>query len=149
MGDNVNLAARMESGAKQYGVRTMATEATKLECEEHGGDHVVFRYLDRIVVKGRSMPVPIYEIIGLKEDVTMETRECMEWFERGMRHYLAQEWAQAAASFERSATLEPHRPGARPGVDSNPSLVFLDRCARMRQHPPGPGWDGTYMMPEK
>ena len=28
MGDNVNLAARMESGAKQYGVYTMVTEST-------------------------------------------------------------------------------------------------------------------------
>ncbi|MDB6169695.1 MAG: adenylate/guanylate cyclase with Chase sensor [Verrucomicrobia bacterium] len=149
MGDNVNLAARMESGAKQYGVRTMATEATKLGCEQHGGDRVVFRYLDRIVVKGRSAPVPIYEIVGLKENLTEEMQECMEWFDRGMKHYLAQEWDRAKQCFERSASLEANRPGVTPGIESNPSLVFLDRCARMRQNPPGPGWDGTYMMPEK
>ena len=38
MGDDVNLAARMESGAKSWGVYTMCTEATKLACERHGGD---------------------------------------------------------------------------------------------------------------
>ena len=37
MGDDVNLAARMESGAKSWGAYTMVTEATKLSCEKHGG----------------------------------------------------------------------------------------------------------------
>src|SRR5690606_5798487 len=52
MGDNVNLAARMESGAKTWGVYTMVTESTKLQCE-HGGDRVVFRPLGRLQVMGR------------------------------------------------------------------------------------------------
>jgi adenylate cyclase len=149
MGDNVNLAARMESGARHFGVRTMVTEATKLSCEQHGGDRIVFRYLARIIVKGRSLPVPVYEILGLKEDVTVRTRECLTWFEQGMAKYLARDWDAAAQCFGRSEALEPNRPGETPGVERNPSLVFLDRCAHLRQRPPGPDWDGTYRMPEK
>ncbi|MEI7552522.1 MAG: adenylate/guanylate cyclase domain-containing protein [Verrucomicrobiota bacterium] len=149
MGDNVNLAARMESGAKAYGVYTMVTEATKLACEQHGGDHVVFRYLDRIVVKGRTIPVPIYEIVGLKEHVTAETRECLDLFAQGIAGYLAQDWAGAEAQFRRSAALEPNQPGRNPGVEGNPSLALLARCAAMRAHPPGAGWDGVYVMKEK
>ena len=149
MGDNVNLAARMESGAKHFGVRTMVTEATKLGCEQHGGDRVVFRFLDRIVVKGRSVPVPVYEIMGLKEDVTVRTRECLAWFEQGMERYLSQDWDGARARFVRSEALEPNRPGETPGVERNPSLVFIERCAQMTAEPPGPDWDGTFRMTEK
>ncbi|MDB6126165.1 MAG: adenylate/guanylate cyclase with Chase sensor [Verrucomicrobia bacterium] len=149
MGDNINLAARMESGAKHYGVRTMVTEATKLGCERIGGDHVVFRYLDRIIVKGRSFPVPIFEIVGLKENVTSVMRECLEWFDRGMERYLAQDWDGAAACFVRSEPLESNRPGETPGVQTNPSLVFLERCTQMKKQPPGADWNGTYTMTEK
>lgn len=149
MGDNVNLAARMESGAKTYGVFTMVTEATKVACVKFGGDRVVFRYLDKIVVKGRSMPVPIYEIVGLKEDVTAPTRECLALFEQGIALFLTQDWAAADALFRRSAELEPNQPGKTPGVENNPSLTLLARCEDMRAHPPGVGWDGVYVMKEK
>jgi len=149
MGDNVNLAARMESGAKAYGVYTMVTEATKAECELHGGDHVVFRYLDKIVVKGRTIPVPIYEVVGLKEHVTPQTRACLEVFAKGIERYLAQDWDGAEAFFRKSEELEPNIPGQTPGVESNPSLALIARCAYMRAHPPGRGWDGVYVMKEK
>jgi adenylate cyclase len=149
MGDNVNLAARMESGAKAYGVYTMVTEATKLACEQHGGDRLVFRYLDKIVVKGRSQPVPVHEIVGLKEDVSPETRECLELFAQGIERYLAQDWDAARAFFRRSAELEPNAPGKTPGVETNPSRVLISRCEEMREHPPGHGWDGVYVMKSK
>jgi adenylate cyclase len=149
MGDNVNLASRMESGAKAYGVYTMAAEPTKLACEQHGGDRVVFRYLDKIVVKGRTIPVPIYEIVGLKEDVTGTTRECLGLFAEGIARYLAQEWDAAEALFLRSGALEANQPGKVPGVENNPSLVLLSRCRYMRSHPPGADWNGVYVMKEK
>jgi adenylate cyclase len=149
MGDNVNLASRMESGAKQYGVYTMVTESTKLACEQHGGDRVVFRYLEKIVVKGRSIPVPIYEIVGLKENLSAQTQECLGLFGRGIECYLAQDWTGAEAEFTRSAALEPNQPGKTPGVESNPSLSLLARCRYMRDHPPAAGWDGVHVMKEK
>jgi adenylate cyclase len=149
MGDNVNLAARMESGAKQYGVYTMVAESTKLACEKHGGDRLVFRYLEKIVVKGRSLPVSIYEIVGLKENMTSQTSECLGVFGRGIDHYLAQDWAAAEKAFALSATLEPNQPGVTPGVEGNPSLTLIRRCRDMRDHPPGSDWNGVYLMKEK
>jgi len=149
MGDNVNLAARMESGAKSLGVYTMVTEATKLECEKHGGDHVVFRYLDRIVVKGRSQPVPVFEIVGLKETVKPPTRECLGLYSQGIERYLAQDWDGALALFARSAALEPNQPSKAQAIETNPSLIMTVRCQHMKEHPPGPKWDGVYVMKEK
>jgi adenylate cyclase len=149
MGDNVNLAARMESGAKSWGVFTMATDATKLACEKHGGDRVVFRQLGRIVVKGRSTAVPIYEIVGLKETVTPETRECLGLFEEALAKHYARDWAGAIALFEQSALLEPNIPRQTPGVVSNPSLVYLNITRHYQMESPPENWDGIYHMAEK
>ena len=149
MGDNVNLAARMESGAKSLGVYTMVTESTKLECEKHGGDHVVFRYLDRIVVKGRTQPVPVFEIVGLKENVTPQTAECLAVYAQGIERYLAQDWEGAMKLFQQSAALEPYQPSKALAIDSNPSIILAKRCLYMKEHPPGADWDGVYVMKEK
>jgi adenylate cyclase len=150
MGDDVNLAARMESGAKSWGAYTMCSETTKLACEKHGGDHVVFRALGKIVVKGRSTAVPIYEIVGLKENVTAQTRECIALFEQGLAKYYARDWAGALALFSQSRELEPNVPGKTPGVVSNPSLVYLERVVpEAMEEPPSGDWDGRYVMKEK
>ena len=147
--DDVNLAARMESGAKSWGAYTMCSEATKAACEKHGGDRVIFRPLGRIVVKGRSQAVPIHEVVGLKEHVTDSTRECIGLFSQGLARYYERDWAGAEAFFRRSSALEPNQPGQSPGVSSNPSLVFLDITAHYAAHPPPDDWDGVYVMKEK
>ena len=149
MGDNVNLAARMESGAKAWGAFTMVTEATKLECEKHGGDHVVFRQLGKIVVKGRSLPVTTYEVTGLKETVTPQTRECLRIFEEGLQRYYARDWDGALASFEQSAAIEPLVVGVAPGVKGNPSTIYIAICQDYRKNPPPADWEGVYVMHEK
>jgi adenylate cyclase len=149
MGDNVNLAARMESGAKAWGVYSMCTDATKRACEEHGGDRVIFRSLGRIVVMGRSRPVPIYEIAGLKEWVTADTRECVRLFEDALQKYYARDWSGALNGFERSLQYEPNQPGKTPGAQANPSLVYLGITRKYLAEPPPADWAGVYVMKEK
>jgi len=149
MGDNVNLAARMESGAKAWGAFTMVTEATKIECEKFGGDHVVFRQLAKIVVKGRSLPVTTYEVTGLKETVTEQTRECLRIFAAGLERYYARDWDDALALFEQSAKIEPLVVGVAPGVKGNPSTVYIGICKEYKKDPPPADWDGVYVMHEK
>jgi adenylate cyclase len=149
MGDNVNLAARMESGAKAWGAYTMCTEATRLSCEKHGGDRVVFRPLGRIVVMGRSQPVLIYEIVGLKENVAASAPECIDLFERALARYYVRDWDGAIERFKKCVDLEPNQPGKTPGVKTNPSLVYLDITEQYKAEPPPETWDGVYVMKEK
>ncbi|MCF7688557.1 MAG: adenylate/guanylate cyclase domain-containing protein [Cephaloticoccus sp.] len=149
MGDDVNLAARMESGAKSWGVYTMCTDATKLACLAHGGDRVVFRALGKIVVKGRAQANLIHEVVGLKENITPEALECVRLFEAGLECYYACDWDGACARFKESALLEPNQPDEYKGVSSNPSLVYLKIIEQYREKPPEPGWDGVYVMKEK
>lgn len=140
MGDNVNLAARCESGAKQYGVFTMVTESTKEEAEKFGDD-CVFRLLDHIVVKGRTQPVKVYEIADLKSDASQQLYDCIGLYEEGMRHYFNQEWDEAIAKFKASKKLERH--------EYNPSGIFIERCEMMKGNPPEKDWNGVFVMTSK
>ena len=149
MGDNVNLAARMESGAKSLGVYTMITDTTRTECEPHSGDKIVFRFLDKIVVKGRSLPVPVHEVVGFKTDLGQQTFDCLGLHAQAIERYLVQDWDGAIKIFERSAALEPNQPNKQLAIESNPSLIMIERCHYMKDHPPGTGWDGVYVMKEK
>lgn len=148
MGDNVNLAARCESGAKQFGVYTMVTGETKQEAEKFG-DRCVFRYLDRIVVKGRRQPVDVYEIMGLREHLEVTDFECRQIFEAGIEAYHNQQWDRAVDYFEESEPLEIHHPGDSPMISTNPSLVYLERCRVMKEKPPATDWNGVYVMKTK
>jgi len=148
MGDNVNLAARCETASRKYGIYTMVTGETRREAEKHG-DRCVFRYLDRIVVKGRTHPVDVYEVVGLTDWMDQDTYRCIELFEAGTQAYLDRDWNTAIELFEQSAELEPNRPGEDPMIETNPSLVYIERCRKMLQHPPGRDWDGVYVFESK
>lgn len=149
MGDNVNLAARMESGSKSWGAYTMVTHSTKLACEQHGGDRVIFRSLGQIKVMGRSQAVPIYEIMGLRESLAATALECRAIFEQGLASYHARDWDAAITCFAQSASLEPNQPGKTPGVKTNPSLAYLGIARQYKAEPPVPTWAGVYEMTEK
>jgi adenylate cyclase len=135
MGDNVNLAARMESGAKSYGVWTMCTEATKGECDRAHAGRILFRSLGRIVVKGRTHPIELFEPVALKEDATDQLRECVSVFEAGLARWRERDWDGAINLFGKSARLECDQPGASFGIQRNPSTVFLEMAQSFRANP--------------
>jgi len=148
MGDDVNLAARCESGAKSYGVYAMVTDATRRLAEQHRQE-VVFRELDRIVVKGRTRPVTMHELVDFRKNCTDDDVRCLELYNRGLHAYYNQDWAQAITMFEQAASLERYQPGRDAGIDTNPSLVMMNRVRHLRQHPPVPDWDGVFVMTSK
>jgi len=149
MGDDVNIAARMESGAKSWGVYTMTTDTTRTECEKVEAGRVLFRALGRIVVKGRAQPIPVYELVALAEDATDAMRECVSLFEKGLERYYARDWDGAIAFFRRSEVLEVNGPGRTTGAKYNPSLIYIGIAEGYRADPPTPDWDGVFVMKEK
>ena len=148
MGDMVNLAARCESGAKSYGVYTMVTGET-MRSAEAGGDDCVFRFLDKIIVKGRSEPAEMYEVVCLRKDLDAETQQCIELYAEGVEHYRNQRWSAALESFEKSAALETNRLERNPDSPTTPSLVMIDRTRYLMANPPGADWNGVYVMKSK
>ena len=127
----------------------MVTEDSRAQAIEIKDD-LVFRYPDKSVVKGRSQPVLMYELIGFDKDITPKIKDCISFFDQGIKDcisffdqgikkYLARDWQGAIAEFERSSELERFGP-------VNPSKIYLDRCKEMIANPPGEAWDGVYVM---
>ena len=140
MGDNVNLAARCESGAQFYGVDTMITESAKREAESYQDDFV-FRKLDQIVVKGKTQPVNVYELTGLKEHVPEKLLQRNHLFEEALAAYFNRDWETAISLFKRASELEL--------FEHNPSKIFIQRCEEMRVDPPQEDWNGVFVMEQK
>lgn len=93
MGDSVNLAAHCESGAKSYGVYTMVTGNTLMRALEEGAQ-LHYRKLDRVIVKGRSQPVDLFELWepSVPSDQSLRCKEaykaalaqrCRDFLEKG------------------------------------------------------------------
>lgn len=149
MGDSVNLASRMESGAKHWGVYTLCTEATRTACETHAPGRIVFRNLGRIVVRGRAAAVGIHELVCFSDELTPELKECLEIFDAAMNRMYKQDWSSALTLFQRSAVLEALQPGRDPGVFTNPSLLRMERILFYRHSPPPSDWNGVESLDER
>jgi adenylate cyclase len=154
MGDAVNLAARLEEGAKQYGVYTMVSEFTLDQpCADEAGnpatvrDMVETRFLDNIQVVGKEEPVKVYELCAMKGGLTEQEQRLFELFNAAMERYLAMDWDAAAELFEQALPLE-----RVPEGKTTPSAVFIKRCELFKQNPPvppGETWDGVYRLTSK
>jgi adenylate cyclase len=132
MGDNVNLASRLEGISKQYGTELIISENTRTLI----GDDFVCRELDLIRVKGKDKPVRIFELIGKKDEVTPEQTQKIEVFQKGLGFYRSKNFMAAIEKFK-SITNDP------------PSGVFAHRCEVFIQNPPAEGWDGVWTFTEK
>jgi len=137
IGDNVNLAARLESATKQYGVKILASQMTVDALKKKP----ILRTVDLVRVKGKSRPVAVYEALGWANGAGSSALQAMaELHEQGVRHYRQRGWRPAAASFERVLQERPGDELAR---------VYLDRIATFTDDPPPEDWDGVWEMTEK
>ncbi len=140
MGDNVNLASRLEGTNKEYGTHILISEATLLSARKAGGpDCVSVRELDLITVKGKHEPIRLYELRG-RGVATEADAAVIGVYGEGLALYRAQRFSTAKLSFERCLELAP---------GDGPSRLFAGRCDEMAAHPPGEGWDGVFKMTHK
>ena len=99
MGDNVNLASRLEGVNKEYGTRICVSAQV---VEEVGKDEFLFRQLDRIQVKGKEEPVDIFELVGFQNTMGHafeEKRKFVEAYETALSHYFAGDFVRARELF--------------------------------------------------
>ena len=143
MGDAVNLAARCESGAKNYGVYTMVTENT-LRAALADGASLHYRKLDRIVVKGRHQPVEVYELWE-PSAWGSSAKTCKSLYESALECYYRGQWAEALKGFEKAT---PHEPAAA-YAPTTPSRVLGERCRSFIEDGDPDAWDGAYRMRNK
>ncbi|MBN2284616.1 MAG: adenylate/guanylate cyclase domain-containing protein [Deltaproteobacteria bacterium] len=136
IGDNVNLASRLEGAGKAYGVQIIISEETYLLAKEF----VEARELDLIQVKGKERPVRIYELLAKRGKLSEKMKQTMRLFAVGLHHYRDTEWEDALAKFSEALDISP---------EDSPSRLFIERCRTFMKNPPPAGWKGIHRLTEK
>ena len=135
MGDNVNLSSRLEGINKEYGTHIVISEYTYGVVKEE----MFCRELDAVRVKGKKLPVKIYELICERKDAA-EHEEYIGRFHAGLAHYKAARWDEGIAAFKSVLEIRP---------DDPPAKLYIQRCQDLKENPPEGEWDGVFTMTRK
>lgn len=137
IGDNMNLAARLEGANKFYGSTIMTTGATWNQL----GDAFVGRILDVIRVKGKEEGVEVHEILARADSpAAAALAERVAAWNTARALMLGRRFDEACGAF--AAVLERW-------PDDGPSRVMQARCAGWVLAPPPADWDGVTAFEEK
>ena len=137
IGDGVNLAARLETACKQYGAKMLVSDATVKKLK---GTYRM-READRVVVKGKTEPVVIFECLDYHTEASFPNpMEVINHFKDGLAKYRRQDWEKAKGAFQEA--LKAHR-------GDKLSKIYMERCDYFEKNPPEKEWDGVWVMKEK
>lgn len=136
IGDAVNLASRLESLTKLYGVRIILGESTFRQLD----DRFLTRELDIVKVKGKNEPVTIHELVGYKETADRKMPAILATFSRGLDAYRSQQWQSARNLF--GEVLQQH-------PEDGPSRLYLQRMDQSQKLPLPEDWDGVTVLDHK
>jgi adenylate cyclase len=135
LGDSVNLGARLESLTKFYGVECLVSEYTKEHCPSH-----VFRFIDRVKVKGKSEAVTIYEPLS-KQQLAAPTLESeSHLYDQAYEYYLDQDWSAAEQAFTKLINEF---------TDRKIYQLYLTRLSTLKEQPSTGRWDGVFTHTDK
>jgi adenylate cyclase len=137
IGDGVNLAARLESACKEYGAHILVSENTvrKLKSTYRS------REVDRVVVKGKTKPVAIFEVVDYHTEETFPNMMgVLQAFQYGLTSYRNAKFDQALKAFGEGLILNPGDAATK---------LYVERCHYLKDHPPGDNWDGVWVMKTK
>jgi adenylate cyclase len=118
VGDTVNLASRLESANKMFRTRVLVSADTY----ERTGDRFLARELGLVAVKGKSLPVKVFEILAtagardtVNEQKSVLHREALELF-------YEKRWRDAVRLFDRILEIDP---------GDGPASWYRGRCELM------------------
>ena len=135
IGDAVNLASRLESLTKFYGVKLIVGENTR-----KGQDHIVFRHLDLVRVKGKKDAVNIFEPVCYRDQASAKLLDEIEQYQEALGLYFTRQWLEAKAAFKHLQQQNP---------DTLIYTIYLERIEGLRGDNIGPEWDGVYEQKTK
>ena len=128
MGDAVNLSSRLESITKVYGVGILVGAATRAAAPDYA-----YRELDRVRVKGKNEPVPIYQPVDLAAALSDAQRDALARWHHALQLVREQQWDRAEREI-----LDLQQQS-----DDGLYALYLKRIAVFRREPPAPDWDGV------
>ena len=137
IGDGVNLASRLESACKAYSARILISETTA----SHLRGTYRMRDIDLVVVKGKTEPVRVFEVLDYHDKETFPNlTDVINQFNDGIMQYRSCNFEKAVERFERCLSLNP---------EDKLSRTYIERCDFLRTNPPPANWDAVWMMNEK
>ena len=137
IGDGVNLAARLESACKQYGAKILISEFTMSKLQ---GTYR-HREIDLVVVKGKTQPVAIYEILAFHTRESFPGMgEVLGLFKDGLGAYRARKWDAAIRVFGECLAINPN---------DKPSQIYIERAEHLKANSPPDDWAGVWVMESK
>ena len=136
IGDGVNLAARLESACKQYSARILISEFTRAKLK---GTYRL-RDVDLVVVKGKTKPVGVFEVLDYHSDKTFPNlMDTVNYFNEAVTQYRKGNWPEAITKFEQALKANP---------DDKLSNIYIDRCKHLQENTPK-DWNGVWVMTSK
>jgi adenylate cyclase len=137
IGDGVNLGSRLEGASKLYGTDIVISESTYRPCAEQ----IWARELDFIKVKGKTQPVAVYELVGLRSQaLSDDQKQVIDHYQRARHLYLNRKFASAVAEFATVLEIDRHNKAAS---------LHMERCQYWLKEPPSEDWDGAWTLTEK
>ncbi len=137
IGDSVNLGSRLEGANKEYGTYIMASERT----QELVKDFFAFRELDLLVVKGKTMPIKVFELLGKKENGVPQTKlSAVEQYLTGLELYRRKQFTEAIKKFNAALAIDP---------TDTPSSLYIERSQVYLDSPPPDEWNGVFILKTK
>jgi adenylate cyclase len=137
IGDGVNLASRLESACKHYGVRILLSELTVAKLK---GVYRL-REVDRVIVKGKSKPVAIFECLDYHDANSFPNlMDAVGAFNEGLLRYREGSFDRAREWFEQALAANP---------GDRLAAMYRDQSAVLIEDPPPPDWDGVSVMAHK
>jgi len=136
IGDGVNLAARLESACKQYNARILISDFTFKKLK---GTYRI-RYIDDVVVKGKTEPVGVHEVLDYHNDKTFPNlMDVVNHFNEGRKKYKIGDFSSSISSFQECLK-----------ANSNDLLskTYIERCEQLVKEKPK-NWDGVWVMKSK
>jgi adenylate cyclase len=138
IGDTVNVASRLESANKSFGTHILINGTT---WEQAGGEAAfATRRLGAVQVKGKSKPVPVYELLGYPDDVPPNILQYADRFSVALTAFQEQHWPAARQILAGCLEERPHDRAA---------LLYLRLVEQYTATPPLENWNGAVELTEK
>jgi len=141
VGDNVNLASRLEGLCKMYGVGCLVDDGVRLA--PGVPEHFVFRSVDLVSVKGRKNATEIFELVAKRGTDALAAPSSLAFsadFAAVQEQYRQGDFTGALVALE---SFESRWPGDKP------ASILRDRCEKLLKYPPGNDWSPMVQLHEK
>ncbi len=136
MGNDVNMAARLEGVNKQYGTWILVSETTWNDT----GNQFLGRRLDRVRVVGIDTPVQLYNLLAVRSEADAGMIKMVDDFHVSLDLYLNRQFKEAAKSFGAILTENP---------EDAASKIFMERCRELAKTGVPENWSDVISMTTK